>query len=334
MSNNNQYIMHRIALLVVLGFMVACQQIETNQKIRVILDTDANNELDDQHAIAYLLFNSDVFEVEGITVNATYNGGGIDQHMDEAKRIVQLCGYDGKIPIIPGVNHEPYDSLKHLVHAENFSGYQAVDFIIEKALADTSRQLVLIPVGSLTNIALALKKEPSIAPHIKVVWLGANWPDPGEYNLDNDTTAVNPLLDFEGLDFEICTVRYGKPSGTAAVGQSVEEIKRKMPGLGPKVDPPIEGRSGGAFSCFGDYSIELFEKIGNEWRALFDVCAVAIVKNPSWAEKLTVPAPKLVENGWENRDNNSREVTFWENFDTEAILTDFFETMKSPAKAN
>jgi hypothetical protein len=37
----------------------------------VILDTDANNELDDQHAIAYLLFNGQVFDVEGITVNRT-----------------------------------------------------------------------------------------------------------------------------------------------------------------------------------------------------------------------------------------------------------------------
>jgi purine nucleosidase len=31
----------------------------------VIFDTDANNEIDDQHALAYLLFNGDVFAVEG-----------------------------------------------------------------------------------------------------------------------------------------------------------------------------------------------------------------------------------------------------------------------------
>ena len=35
------------------------------KKIRVILDTDANNELDDQHAIGYMLFNSQVFNIEG-----------------------------------------------------------------------------------------------------------------------------------------------------------------------------------------------------------------------------------------------------------------------------
>ena len=46
-------------------------------KIRVLLDTDANNEIDDQHAIAYLLLSGDRFILEGITVNRTNNGGDI-----------------------------------------------------------------------------------------------------------------------------------------------------------------------------------------------------------------------------------------------------------------
>src|SRR4029453_2741022 len=40
-------------------------------RLRGLVDTDANNELDDQHALAYLLFNGRSFDVEGITVNAT-----------------------------------------------------------------------------------------------------------------------------------------------------------------------------------------------------------------------------------------------------------------------
>ena len=40
-------------------------------RIAVIVDTDANNELDDQHALAYVLLNGDTFKVEGVTVNAT-----------------------------------------------------------------------------------------------------------------------------------------------------------------------------------------------------------------------------------------------------------------------
>jgi purine nucleosidase len=40
--------------------------------------------LEDQHAIAYLLFNGEVFDVEGITVNRSFNGGEVEKHFEEA----------------------------------------------------------------------------------------------------------------------------------------------------------------------------------------------------------------------------------------------------------
>ena len=48
--------------------MVTCAGAEDGQKIRLLIDSDANNETDDQHAIAYALLIRDTFEVEGITV--------------------------------------------------------------------------------------------------------------------------------------------------------------------------------------------------------------------------------------------------------------------------
>ena len=49
----------------------------------------------------------------------------------------------------------------------------------------------------------------------------------------------------------------------------------------------MTGRHGGAFTNFGDYSVDLFEHIDlygdPPSRALFDMAAVAIVKNPAWA---------------------------------------------------
>ena len=58
-----------VFFLLVFSFS-ACSMTD-NSKIPVIFDTDANNEVDDQHALAYLLFNGDHFKVEGVTVNAT-----------------------------------------------------------------------------------------------------------------------------------------------------------------------------------------------------------------------------------------------------------------------
>jgi len=47
---------HLWIVLSILIFGFACQP-KIDNRISVIIDTDANNELDDQHALAYLFFN-------------------------------------------------------------------------------------------------------------------------------------------------------------------------------------------------------------------------------------------------------------------------------------
>ncbi len=315
-----------ICLLAVSGISLGQSNPE---KIRVILDTDANNELDDQHAIAYLLFNGDVFDVEAITVNRTRAGGGVDLHLAEARRVVELCGLDGQIPVLRGAD-QSFEEIKGQLDRPDFDGAEAVNFIIERAKAADSRRLVLLPVGKLTNIALALAKEPSIIPKVRVVWLGSNYPDPGEYNQVNDEPSLNYILD-SGVDFEIAIVRYGKPSGTDAVRATLDEIRKIMPGKGPKISPPVTGRHAGEFSCFGDYAISLFENITLHGdppsRALFDMAAVAIVKNPAWARAVTMPAPILKDSRWVDRPDNPRKIILWENFDRDAIMADFYDRM-------
>ena len=91
-------------LVTVLSLGVSMESTIGSEKVRIILDTDANNELDDQHAIAYLLFNGDRFEVEGITVNQTSGGGDIDKHVEEAERVVTLCSLASAVKVIPGAS--------------------------------------------------------------------------------------------------------------------------------------------------------------------------------------------------------------------------------------
>ncbi len=304
---------------------------ETSKKISVIFDTDANNELDDQHALAYLLFNGDVFDVRGVTVNATYNGGEIDGHYAEAERILKLSSLDEEIPLYAGANGD-FNDIKDTISSEEYDGAEAVEFIIREARAATEQPLVLLPVGKLTNIALALEKAPDIKDNVRIVWLGANYPDPGEYNLENDIPSMNYVLE-QDVPFEMVMVRYGKPSGSDAVKVTPEIISEKMPGLGPTV-PPIEGRHGNSFTTFGDYSISLFENIDlygdPPGRALFDMVAVAILKNEAWGEQKMIPAPTMIDEVWVEQPDNTREVLIWENFDKELILEDFFNTMNSP----
>lgn len=302
--------------------------------IPVIFDTDANNELDDQHALAYLLLNDKTFNVLGITTNATYNGGEIDEHIKEAQRVVDLVDWKDKIRVIKGANGN-FEEIRDKLKQEEFDGSEAVNFIIQEAMKKRKEPLVLLPVGKLTNVALALEKEPSIAKNIRIVWLGANYPDPGEYNLDNDIASMNYILATE-VPFEMVTVRYGEPSGTAAVKAKRKNIYIRMPGLGPVVDEAVTGRHGGTFNCFGDYSVDLFRHITHLedgcFRSLFDMAAVAIVKDPSWAEAIEIPSPLYIDNSWVEQAGNSRKITIWENFNSEAIMSDFYSTLEMPVE--
>lgn len=162
-----------------------------------------------------------------------------------------------EIKIIKGATGT-YADIKDQVQAPSFDGKETVDFIIERAKATSDRPLVLVPIGKLTNIALALEKAPEIADKIRIVWLGSNFPNPGEYNLENDTTSINSVI-ASGAPFEMVVVRHNDPSGTAAVTVSQEEIKQRVTGKGVKANTPVSGRHDGQFTAFGDDSVNLFD---------------------------------------------------------------------------
>src|SRR4051794_281985 len=156
-----------LVLIVVYNIKVAAMSRKATHKIPVILDTDANNELDDQHALAYLLFSGNTFAVKGITVNATYNGGNIDEQYAEAERIIKLANEDSKIPLFKGANGN-FEQIKKDINNTHFDGDSAVNFIINQAKSNTNDPLVVVAVGKLTNIALALQKDPSIIKKVRV----------------------------------------------------------------------------------------------------------------------------------------------------------------------
>ncbi len=341
--------------LIIIPFLIfslfSCVEVENQsdrpvqKKIDVIFDTDANNEVDDQHALAYLLFNGDTFNTVGVTVNATSSPDGFDiysdvqDHYDEARRVMQLCGeLYGKIPLLTGAQNS-FDEIRSYVQEAEFDGHEAVNFIIEEALKERDDKLVLLPVGKLTNIALALEKEPAIAENVRIVWLGSNYPQTGEHNKVWDKESMNYLLDLD-VELEFVTVRYGDPSGTDAVKVTQAQILHRMPGLGPEISEPVTGRHGGEFTNWGDYSANLFEMYGMYGnppsRALFDMAAVAILKNPDWAERKVIPAPIMdIENDvWIDRPDNPRELVLWEWFDIYGIMHDFFQTMENPVIAD
>lgn len=325
---------HFLLVLLVL-FLAACNS-QKDEKIKIIIDSDANNELDDQHALAYAFLNPDVFDVVGVTVNNTDNGYGIRGQYEEAERIIQLFNLEEKVPLFMGATNDYEEIAPHIVDPD-VDGQPAVDFIISEAMKIKKGKLVLAPIGKLTNIALAILKEPKIVDKIKVVWLGGNYPNPGEYNLVNDITAVNPVIE-SGVEFEMVTVRYGTPTATDAVRVTSDEINEHMAGKGPVSNTTITGRHGGEFNRFGDYSKNLFDHAEMHGyppsRALFDMVVLAVLKNPAWGTRHEIPAPKLVGQAWEDQPNNPHKIVYWDEFNRDAIVNDLFTLMEKATPEN
>ena len=72
----------------------------------------------------------------------------------------------------------------------------AVNKIIEIALKNN--KTYILGIGAITNIALAIKKEPDIINKIEIVWLGGNelgYKDNIEYNFNQDIEAVKIVLE-------------------------------------------------------------------------------------------------------------------------------------------
>ena len=305
-----------------------------SRKVRVLLDTDANNEIDDQHAIAYLLLSGDSFVLEGITVNKTNNGGDIFEQAAEAERVIKLCGMDDQISVKLGAIASFID-IESNVDQQKFDGVDAVDLMIKRAHRQASDPLVILAIGKLTNVALAIRKDPTIIPKIKILWLGSNFPIAGEYNLDSDPESVNFVIS-SGALIEIAVVRYKQSTGTAMVTVTPKDLEENLVGNGPDVKTPVVGRNGGEFYNFGDYSLNLLNNcylFGNPpSRPLYDMAAVAILKNSAWADIKKIPSVLYSNGCWSETDSIQTNLYIRENFNKDEILKDFYNSIKNYSK--
>jgi inosine-uridine nucleoside N-ribohydrolase len=136
----------------------------TGTPIRVILDCDTANEIDDQFAIAYAL-GSPSLDVRGvISVQNTliHGAGSVERYQEEAERVVTLCGRKADVPCLRGAV-SPMETPASPVSSEG------LDFLIAEAKRGP---LTIIATGPITDIASLLLVAPEVRENLRVVWLG------------------------------------------------------------------------------------------------------------------------------------------------------------------
>lgn len=191
--------------------------------LRVIIDTDAGNEIDDQYAMSLALGFPERIHLEGIVAahfGLKGGSGGIQKSFEEARTVLKLAGLNGKIPLKRG--SDPF------VYRDRVPPSEGVDFIIETAKSATAEApLWLVLLGPATDAAAALLKDPSIADRLIVFWHGrTEWPVRcWNFNAYNDIKAAQFIFELPCRLILFDTGTY--------LTISTEESERRFAGLGP-----------------------------------------------------------------------------------------------------
>lgn len=161
------------------------------KEIRVLIDTDAKNEADDQYAIVHALL-SPRFDIRGII--AAHFGNDKSPHS-------MLDSYEEILRVLERMNL-PDHGLVYQGAAEAMTDERQPQpspgalRIIEEALSDDPRPLYVMVLGAITDLASAYLMEPRIAGRFTAIWIGGGaYPAGGtEYNLKNDIAAANVVM--------------------------------------------------------------------------------------------------------------------------------------------
>lgn len=238
-----------LTFVFVMGSAMGMASESTAQPRPVLLDVDPG--IDDALAILLALRSPEI-DVVGISVVA--GNVEVDVGARNARQVLELAGRSD-VPVARGAAAPLLGKLvtsKH-VHGENGLGNitlpppsmpvderSAVDFIAAKAREHAGR-LTLIPVGPLTNVALALKLHPGLASQIQQIVLmggsisGGNITAAAEFNIFNDPEAAEVVFQsgvaivMVGLDVTMKTVL--TPQDLEAASRTSDPVTELVKGL-------------------------------------------------------------------------------------------------------
>ena len=248
-------------------------------KVRVVIDTDTYNEIDDQFAVVHALLSPEKISVEGIYAAPFYNlrsdspGQGMNMSYDEILRLLERLDIDSG-----GLAHRGSEGF--LVDYDHPDKSDAVNDLIERAMGSDT-PLYIVALGALTNIASAILIEPRIIEKIVLVWLGGNalhWPDTVEFNLAGDVAASRLILDC-GVPLVLIPCK----GVTTHLLSTVSEIELYVQGKG----------------AIGDYLAETFKGYNKDhfgWsKEIWDVVTIAYLLNSDWVPTNIVSSPILTQ---------------------------------------
>lgn len=178
---------------------------------KIIIDTDPGQD----DAVAILLALASPQELEVIGVVAVAGNVGLHHNANNARKVVELAGRHD-IPVYAGCARPMRRQLVTAEHVHGETGLDGpdlpeptiplqaqhgVDYIIDTLMAAEPGTITLCTLGPLTNIGMALIKQPAIAERIaEIVMMGGAYFEVGnitpaaEFNIYVDPEAADVVM--------------------------------------------------------------------------------------------------------------------------------------------
>ena len=282
---------------------------EEKQKVNVILDTDIYNECDDQFALAYLLKSQDRFNIEAITVAPYHHDNnisieeGTDKSYNEVVKICNWLNFDWSDKVLKGST----DYVANGYNEEN----DAVNKIIE--IVNRNDKTYILAIGAITNIAIAIKKEPKIVDKIEVIWLGGHSflsKDNKEFNFKQDVQAIRTVFESK-VKLTIIPCK----NVASNLRTSIYELEHFLKGK----------------SELCDYLCKRFYNDGvhgiQERRVIWDISVIAYMINKQWFETEEISQPNINNDTSYELTENNHKIIVVNYLNVDEIYKDLFKKL-------
>jgi inosine-uridine nucleoside N-ribohydrolase len=282
-------------------------------KVRMVLDTDTYNEVDDQFALAYAFLSKEKIELEAVYAAPFHNNrsegpaDGMEKSYQEIRRLLEMLGKSPEGFAFRG-------SDRYLADVTQPIRSEAALDLVKKAMASSPENpLYVVPVGCITNIASALLIEPRIIKNMVVVWLGGNdlnWPHQKEFNLKQDVLAAQVVLN----------------SGVPFVIMPCQPVVSHFHTTIPELEHYLKGKN-----KLSDYLYNIVVEYSggrDAWsKVIWDVTAVAWLVDSSWIPTNLVHSPVLTDQVTYSVDHSRHFMRMATSLNRDAIFRDLFQKL-------
>lgn len=290
--------------------------IKSDRKKKVIIDTDAYNEIDDQYAIAYSYYSEkiDVLAIHAAPFENEKSDNmeyGMEMSYKEILKVLDLLGAGDSIPVFKG-------SRASIEKSGQIQESEAVENLI-KTVRESDEIIYVFALGAITNVVSAITKAPDIKSNMCVIWPGGNQLDSnnlGEFNLVQDFTAGQMLLN-SGVPLVLCPAWF-VVSELSANWDKFCELENVSP------------------IC--DYLFSITGKCRElagapHWwiRTIWDIVAPAIIDNTDSAEIEIVPTPVFTDARVYAFDSTRHEMMYLKKIHREPVFDRTWKLFKENA---